>query len=88
MLKVKLACSKCFSPSSSSVSCGRLVGLPIGANKLEGKGKGLFITTGTSIGFCCCSWTLGDGADTSAQKQILKRFPGTESQQLSYLQSN
>ena len=49
------------------MSCGTAVGLPIGANILEGKGKGLFIATGTSMGFCCGSWTVGDGADTSAQ---------------------
>lgn len=66
MLKAyQLTCSKCFSPSSSSVSCGTVVGLLIGANILEGKGKGLFIATGTSMGFCCGSWTVGEGADTS-----------------------
>jgi len=40
------------------------MGLPIGAIIIEGKGKGLFIAIGPSIGFCG-SWTLGDGADTS-----------------------
>lgn len=62
----RITCSRCFSPSSSSVSCDTVVGLPKGAMILEGKGKGLFTATGTSIGFCCGSWIVGDGADTSA----------------------
>lgn len=79
-----VTCSKCFSPSSSSVSCGTAVGLPIGAIIFEGKGKGLFIATGTSMDFCCGSWMLGDGTDTSAFKrtrtcQTLEQFHGRQS---------
>ena len=63
------------------MSCVPAVGRPICANILEGKGKGLFMETGTCMGFCCGSLTLGDGADTSAlnrklKKQMLAGVPG------------
>lgn len=56
------------------MSCGTVVGLPIGALTLDEKGKGLFIATGTSMGFWCGSWMLGDGADTSVQNRVGKQL--------------
>lgn len=70
MIKVYIITrSKCFNPSSSSVSCDTVLGLPKGAIIFEGKGKGLFIGTETSMGFCCCIWRVGDGAETSVWKK-------------------
>lgn len=45
----------------------------MGANILEGKGKGLFIATGISVDFCCGNWTLGEGVDTSVWKSKRKK---------------
>lgn len=44
------------------MSCITVLGLLIGARTLE-KGRGLFIATGISTGFCGGNWTEGEGAD-------------------------
>lgn len=69
-------CSKCFSPSSSSVSCITVLGLLIGASTLDEKGRGLFIAIGISTGFCGGNWTEGEGADivVNREQQILGVF--------------
>lgn len=46
------------------MSCITVLGLLIGASTLDEKGKGLFIGTAISTGFCSGSWTEGEGADT------------------------
>lgn len=66
----KRTCSKCLSPSSSSVSCETVVGLAIGAMTFAGKGKGLFNATGTSMGFGWGSLMDGDGEDISERKEM------------------
>lgn len=60
----QVTCSKCFNPSSSSVSCDMAAGLLIGANMLEGNGNVFATALGTSMGFCCGSCTEGAVATT------------------------
>lgn len=74
-------CSKCFSPSSSSVSCITVLGLLIGASTLDEKGRGLVIATGISTGFCGGNWTEGEGADfvVNREQQILGVFLNVKS---------
>lgn len=75
MIKVYIiTCSKCFNPSSSSVSCDTVLGLPKGDIIFEGNGKGLFIGTETSMGFCCGIWRVGDGAETSVWKKTKNKM--------------
>lgn len=61
----QVTCSKCFSPSSSSVSCDKAAGLLIGANMLEENGNVFATALGTSMGFCCGSCTEGAVAATA-----------------------
>lgn len=73
----QVTCSKCLSPSSSSVSCDMVAGLLIGANMLEGNGNVFATALGTSMGFCCGGCTEGAVAATadSASREREKKNP-------------
>lgn len=71
----QVTCSKCFSPSSSSVSCDMAVSLLIGANMLEGNGNVFATALGTSMCFCCGSCTedaVVATADSAAREKERK----------------